>query len=105
VNKSTALSAWTTTLRLLCLFAFSAAALAEENTLKLQEAPGKDLIETHCRTCHSLDYIEMNAGILDAAGWKKSVNKMIDVMGAPILPGEVPGIVTYLHQSYGKARE
>ncbi len=47
----------------------------------------------------------MNAGILDAAGWEKSVNKMIDVMGATIPPGEVPGIVTYLRQSYGKARE
>lgn len=93
------------TLRLICLFAFSAVALAEENTIKLQDAPGRRLIETHCRTCHSLDYIEMNAGILDAAGWEQSVNKMIDVMGAPIPPGEVPGIVTYLHQSYGKARE
>ncbi|OOO01426.1 MAG: hypothetical protein USCGTAYLOR_02363 [Chromatiales bacterium USCg_Taylor] len=93
------------TLRLICLFAFSAAALAEENSIKLQDAPGKSLIEAHCRTCHSLDYIEMNAGILDAAGWEKSVNKMIDVMGASIPRGEVPGIVTYLRQSYGKARE
>ena len=93
------------TLRLICLFAFSAVALAEENTIKLQDAPGKRLIETHCRSCHNLDYIEMNAGILDAAGWEKSVNKMIDVMGAPIPPGEVPGIVTYLYQFYGKARE
>ncbi|MGH8490967.1 MAG: cytochrome c [Gammaproteobacteria bacterium] len=93
------------TLRLICLFAFSAVALAEENSIQMQNAPEKDLIETHCRTCHSLDYIEMNAGILDAAGWEKSVNKMIDVMGAPIPPAEVPGIVTYLHKSYGKARE
>ncbi|MGH8511228.1 MAG: c-type cytochrome [Gammaproteobacteria bacterium] len=93
------------TLRSICLFAFSAVALAEENTIKLQDAPGKRLIETHCRSCHSLDYIEMNGGILDAAGWEKSVNKMIGVMGAIIPPGEVPGIVTYLHQSYAKARE
>ena len=47
----------------------------------------------------------MNAGILDAAGWEKSVNKMIAMMGATIPPGEVPGIVTYLRKSYGKVRE
>ncbi|MGH8508787.1 MAG: cytochrome c [Gammaproteobacteria bacterium] len=93
------------TLRSICLFAFSATALAEENTIKLQDAPGKDLVETHCRACHSLDYVEMNAGILDAAGWEKSVNKMIAVMGAPIPPDEVPGIIAYLHHSYGKALE
>lgn len=93
------------TLRFICLFAFSTVALAEENSIKLQDAPGKGLIEAHCRSCHSLDYIEMNAGILDAAGWEKSVNKMIDVMGAAIPRGEVLGIVTYLRHSYGKARE
>ncbi|MGH8510303.1 MAG: cytochrome c, partial [Gammaproteobacteria bacterium] len=75
------------TIRLVCLFAFSAVALAEENTIKLQNAPGKGLVEAHCRSCHSLDYIEMNAGILDAAGWEKSVHKMIAVMAAPIPPG------------------
>jgi hypothetical protein len=44
----------------------------------------------------------MNAGFLDRAGWEKSVNKMIDVMHAPIPKDEVPAIVEYLTGSYGR---
>jgi len=36
------------------------------------------------RNVHSLDYITLNTHIMDKAGWEKTVNKMINAMGAPL---------------------
>ncbi len=77
-------------------------AVASEEQVRLQEAEGRTRAEAHCSMCHSLDYIPLNAGILDRKGWEASVNKMIKVMGAPIPAGEVPALVDYLTRNYGK---
>ena len=76
--------------------------LADENSIRLKEGPGKDLVSSYCVHCHSLDYIPMHATILDKQGWTKTVNKMITVMGAPIKQEDVPAIVDYLAKNYGK---
>jgi len=52
--------------------------------------------------CHSLDYITMNAKLLDRAGWEKAVIKMINIMGAPINDADKQTIIDYLAQKYGK---
>jgi len=79
-----------------------ATALADESRIQLKEAQGKPLVTANCTLCHSLDYIQMNAGVLDKSGWQKTVDKMIKVMGAPIKPEDVDPIVAYLAKNYGK---
>jgi cytochrome c5 len=86
----------------LVLAALAQPAQADEGQIVLKAGPGREHVTSRCQTCHSLDYIEMNAGFLDRAGWEKSVNKMIDVMHAPIPKDEVPAIVEYLTGSYGR---
>ncbi len=82
--------------------ALASPAAAEEEPIALEAGRGRERVVNHCQICHSLDYIEMNGGFLDRAGWEKSVNKMIDVMRAPIPKEEVPAIVDYLTASYGR---
>lgn len=80
----------------------ASAALADESAVRLADRPGKDVVERNCVMCHSLDYIPMNSVFLDRKGWEASVAKMIKVMGAPIQEADVPRIVDYLAESYGK---
>ncbi len=78
------------------------AAQADESAIRLKDGPGKVLVTANCAACHSLDYIQMNSVFLDRQGWEKSVDKMIKVMGAPVRPEDVPAIVAYLTQNYGR---
>ncbi len=73
-----------------------------EGRIRLHPGPGSEQVQAYCSICHSLDYIQMNAGFLDAAGWDKEVRKMIKVMGAPIPEDQVAPIVTYLAGAYGR---
>jgi len=77
-------------------------ALADESRIQLKEGPGKTLVTANCTMCHSLDYIQMNSGVLDNSGWQKTVDKMVKAMGAPIKPEDVKPIVDYLAKNYGK---
>ncbi|HWQ37664.1 MAG TPA: cytochrome c [Burkholderiales bacterium] len=77
-------------------------AWADEQALRLKDAPGRELVEANCIMCHSLDYIQMNSPFLDRKGWEASVNKMIKAMGAPIREEDVPPIVDYLVSNYGR---
>lgn len=77
-------------------------ALAVESRIQLKEGPGKALVAANCVMCHSLDYIQINSGILDKPGWQKIVDKMIKVMGAPIKPEDIDPLVAYLAKNYGK---
>lgn len=76
-------------------------ALAQESKLTLKDAPGRDKAQA-CVACHSLDYIPMNSRFLDKAGWTASINKMINVFGAPIAKDDVEPIAEYLAANYGK---
>ncbi len=77
-------------------------AFALDESVRLKNGPGKDLVEANCVACHSLDYIQMNSPFLDKKGWEASVNKMIKVFGAPIKEEDVQKIVEYLSKYYGK---
>ncbi|HJU71976.1 MAG TPA: hypothetical protein VJ603_09020, partial [Paucimonas sp.] len=81
-----------------------AGAAAQESEVTLKEGTGKDKA-MQCIACHSIDYIPMNSPFLDKAGWTGSVNKMINVFGAPIPKEDVETIATYLAQNYGKTAE
>lgn len=77
------------------------AANGEERPVPLKDGPGRDLVETGCAACHSLDYIPMNSPFLDRKGWQAEVDKMVNVMGAPVEAKDVPAIVDYLVAQYG----
>lgn len=76
------------------------AASAGEEKVQLRDARGRDDTTAFCATCHSLDYIEMNAAVFDRAGWEKSVRKMIDKFGAPIPEEHAQVIIAYLAENY-----
>jgi hypothetical protein len=77
------------------------AAQAAERQSELKRGAGRDLVVAHCNACHSLDYIEMNAGFLDLAGWDAEVAKMIRSFGAPIDANDAKAIAAYLGATYG----
>jgi sulfite dehydrogenase (cytochrome) subunit B len=85
------------------LFLSCASALADEQAIKLKEGPGREVVETNCGICHSLDYIQMNSPFLDEKLWQAAVAKMINVFGAPVEPDEAKTVVDYLVSNYGVA--
>lgn len=79
-----------------------AQARADESSVRLVPGDGVDRVQAGCAVCHSLDYIQMNSPFQDRAGWEKTVNKMVKVMGAPLTPEDAAAIVDYLAANYGK---
>ncbi len=77
-------------------------AFADETAVRLKDDPRRDLVAASCVMCHSLDYIPMNSPFLDRKGWDATVTKMIKAMGAQIKAEDVPQIVDYLAQHYGR---
>ncbi len=75
---------------------------AKEKRIPMQDAPGVDVLEDNCGTCHSLDYIRMNSRFMDAKTWEAEVNKMIKTFGAPISEEDSKIILEYLIKNYGK---
>ena len=84
------------------LVATAGAAHAGEDAIKLPDGPGKEVVQNNCFGCHSLDYPMMNSPFLDRKGWEAEVAKMIKAYGAPVNEADIPRIVTYLTQNYGK---
>jgi sulfite dehydrogenase (cytochrome) subunit B len=77
-----------------------ALAFADEDSLRLRDGNGRDLTAARCAMCHSVDYIQGNAPVLDRAGWKKEIHKMRDRFAAPISDEEAQQILDYLAGSY-----
>ena len=77
-------------------------ASADESSIVLADDPDRARVRAACSMCHSLDYIEMNSPFLDRAGWERTVNKMVTVMGAQISAEEIAAITAYLDRHYGK---
>ena len=77
---------------------------ADESGIALEPGPGRELVQSTCAICHSVDYIVMNSPFQDRAGWTKTVDKMVHVMGAPLNPEDVTTVVDYLERHYGKAQ-
>ena len=77
-------------------------AYAGEEAVHLKDGSGRELTAARCVICHSLDYIPMNAVVMDRAGWEKSIRKMIDRFGAPVSDDEARQILDYLAQQYSR---
>ncbi len=82
------------------LLAITPALAAYETRIVLADGEGRTQVQALCSMCHSVDYIVMNSPFLDAAGWEKSVRKMVTVMGAPISDADAAVIVSYLSTHY-----
>jgi hypothetical protein len=74
--------------------------MAGEEQIVLRSGAGHDTTATRCVTCHSLDYIEMNAPVMSRTSWQKTIRKMIDRFGAPISDDEAHEILDYLSAQY-----
>lgn len=81
-----------------------ALAFADENSIHLRDGSARDLTAARCAVCHSVDYIQGNAPVLDRAGWQKEIQKMRDRFGAPITDEEAQQILDYLAGSYAGKR-
>ncbi len=79
----------------------AASAVAQERPIPLKEAAGKSVTENICSGCHSLDYIRINAPFMTRQTWTASVNKMVQMFGAPIAPNDATTIIDYLSANYG----
>ena len=79
----------------------AANARAEEQLVRLKEAPGQQVVEDNCGSCHSLDYLRTNSPFLDRKGWQSEVTKMTNAFGAPVTPEDAKTIVDYLVKNYG----
>ena len=79
----------------------AASARAEEQLVPLKEAPGQQVVEDNCGSCHSLDYLRTNSLFLDRKGWQSEVTKMTNAFGAPVTPEDAKTIVDYLVKNYG----
>jgi mono/diheme cytochrome c family protein len=92
----------TTLLATALLLAVLGTARADESDITLKQAPGVDVVEGNCASCHSLDMIQMNFPVQDAKGWAETVGKMVHVMGAPISEDDQKQIIAYLSANYSK---
>ncbi|HUL47688.1 MAG TPA: hypothetical protein VLV25_11365 [Steroidobacteraceae bacterium] len=86
-------------LALVCALAF-----ADENAIHLRDGNARDLTAARCAICHSVDYLQGNAPVLDRTGWQKEIQKMRDRFGAPITDAEAQQILDYLAGSYADKR-
>jgi sulfite dehydrogenase (cytochrome) subunit B len=83
-----------------CATIAHARAIADVETFDLIDAPGRDVTATSCVTCHSLDYIRMNAPVMNRGSWEKTIRKMVDKFGAPIKQDDADQILEYLTRHY-----
>lgn len=81
--------------------AMSVAARADEAQFSLKYDLRRDLVQSHCITCHSLDYIPL-MGPQTRAGWREIVERMRRAFGADVQPEEARSIVDYLYDRYGE---
>jgi len=66
----------------------------------MPHADGYELFETHCISCHSLRYIQMQPDF-PRKKWENIVDKMVKNFGAPIPDSTAKVIVDYLTEVKG----
>ena len=68
---------------------------------RLKDAPGVELANAQCVTCHSADYVITQPRDKPLAFWRAEVDKMKNVYGAPIPADAAAPIAEYLARNYG----
>ena len=67
---------------------------------RLIAAPGVDLAQRYCLTCHSADYVSTQPPHMPATFWQNEVAKMRNAYGAPIPDDAAKAIADYLVATY-----
>lgn len=88
-------------LAIVALVGAVATAFAQEKPIALKDGSGRAVTENICSGCHSLDYIRINAPFMNRQTWTASVNKMVQMFGAPIAQNDAATIIDYLSTNYG----
>lgn len=90
-------------LSLIALPVVGAAAEAPADRDAAAPAPGRELFETHCGACHSLELPRSQR--LDRNTWRWVVDDMVDQFGATwITEAQQRAIIDYLAEHYGPDR-
>jgi cytochrome c551/c552 len=69
-------------------------------TVSFKPAPGLEMANAQCLTCHSVDYV-LTQPPEPRAFWAREVEKMKKVYGAPIPNDELEPLAEYLARNYG----
>ena len=70
-------------------------------TAQLKTAPGSELAMGNCILCHSADYISTQPRFPRSV-WQAEVVKMQQKYRAPIATNDIPALVDYFVQNYGR---
>jgi cytochrome c5 len=87
------------------VLAVSAGAAARESSAAPAATAGQEatlpevLLQKNCQGCHDLRPIQTSA--MNAEGWTKTIQTMIDVNGAEVPEADIPALVKYLAQNHG----
>ncbi|MGZ3376374.1 MAG: SorB family sulfite dehydrogenase c-type cytochrome subunit [Phenylobacterium sp.] len=71
-------------------------------TSKFVAAPGVELAQRYCLTCHSADYVSTQPPHMPAAFWQNEVAKMRNAYGATIPDDAAKAISDYLAATYAE---
>ncbi|MCC7010132.1 MAG: cytochrome c [Acidobacteria bacterium] len=66
------------------------------------DLPGYALVQRHCLACHSAEYVLVQPPTSSRAYWDATVKKMKAPFGAAFPDEDIPSIVDYLAQTYGR---
>ena len=69
-----------------------------------RQAPGVELAQALCLTCHSVEYCETQPPLPEKY-WDATVKKMKDKFGATLPDEAIAPLVKYLTSAYGKPAE
>jgi mono/diheme cytochrome c family protein len=69
-------------------------------TSRLITAPGVELAQRYCLTCHSADYVSTQPPHMPTAFWQNEVAKMRNAYGATIPDDAAKAIADYLAATY-----
>ena len=72
-----------------------------KETAVFKAGPGSEIAKNQCLICHSAEYV-LTQPRLPRAFWEANVAKMRDKYGALLPKDQVPALVDYLVQTYGK---
>lgn len=78
---------------------------AETASFRPSPLPGFGLVQPHCLSCHSADYVASQPPDSTREYWEHTVAKMKTAFGAPIPDADIPSIIDYLAKTYGPERD
>jgi cytochrome c5 len=71
-------------------------------TSRFIDAPGANLAQRYCLTCHSADYVSTQPPHMAVTFWQNEVTKMRNAYGAPIPEDAAKAITDYLVAAYSE---